>query len=271
VVSILIPWRDRRELILALPSLIRQAQDIGGTVTVVNYGGSCSLLEAQTAEFASQIKIVQSGPKRFFNKAAAHNIGAGSTQSPYLFFCDCDIMLQESVLSDLVKIVERNPSSFATIAGVKETETNSRKAKHITCFGYELRLRAADGREAKIVDQEEDSEDGARHAPGLLLLKREHFLQVKGYNSRLDGWGWEDQDMICRLILGGGLQRHNSGRALHISHDDKARVDAYPYADRWESRDRMFRRALARYDEADFDGTYDLDMADFNQPETREE
>jgi hypothetical protein len=50
------------------------------------------------------------------------------------------------------------------------------------------------------------------------------------------------------------------GHAIHISHDDEARVANYPLADRWESRDKMFRQALALYDQADFRGTYDLDL-----------
>jgi hypothetical protein len=111
------------------------------------------------------------------------------------------------------------------------------------------------------VDNEEDAEDGTRQAPGLLFARREHFEAINGYNAHLHGWGWEDQDMISRLTLGLGLTRINEGRAIHISHDDQARIGFYPpVASRWESRDRMFRAALSNYDNNCFAGTFSQDV-----------
>jgi hypothetical protein len=160
--------------------------------------------------------------------------------------------------------MQRTPGTFATLAGVRESERNSRRAGHVVRFGYQLRLRTADGRELEILDHEEDAEDGTRQAPGLLMVRREDFLRVDGYNAELHGWGWEDQDMISRLTLGAGLERIQHGHALHLSHDDQARIGAYPATrDRWESRDRMFRTALANYDRADFQGTYRQDVRDY--------
>jgi hypothetical protein len=66
--------------------------------------------------------------------------------------------------------------------------------------------------------------------------------------------------MISRLTLGRGLRRIMSGNAIHLSHDDHARIAYYPaVTSRWESRDRMFRTALANYDDGNFLGTYDRD------------
>jgi N-terminal domain of galactosyltransferase len=99
------------------------------------------------------------------------------------------------------------------------------------------------------VDNEEDAEKGTRQAPGLLLVRRSDFMRIEGYNGRLHGWGWEDQDMIARLTLGAGLRRIQRGVATHLSHGDTARIAHYPpVRDRWESRDRMFRQALSNYD-----------------------
>lgn len=172
-----------------------------------------------------------------------------------MFFCDCDIIVTPETIKNLLVKVQ-HPGTFATLAGVKESEINSRGGKHIVCFGYELRIRTADGRELLIVDNEEDADDGTRQAPGLLMVQRSDFHTIGGYNSQLHGWGWEDQDMIARLTLGAGLQRMQAGRAIHISHNDEARVANYPLQNRWESRDKMFRQALANYDNSNFQGTY---------------
>jgi len=261
MLSIIVSWRDRMELARALPQLLASARAARGDLTIVNYGGSATSLCEQTGSLADDIRIVEVVDDQYFNKGRAHNIGAGLTNQPLLFFCDCDILLEPAVVTSLLDEVCATGDSFGTLAGVRESESNSRNGKHVVCFGYELRIRTADGRQLRIIDQEEDTEDGTRQAPGLLMVRRSDFLAIGGYNGRLHmyGWGWDDQDMIARLTLGAGLQRIMRGTAIHLSHDDKARVQAYPMSNRWESRDKMFRQALDNYDRADFLGTYETD------------
>lgn len=255
-VSIVIAWRDRLELKGALPGLLDAAAEVGGDLTIVNYGGSDDLLRSQIGEFEEKVSVIEIKNVDYFNKPKAQNIGAALTTKEYLFFCDCDIILPPGTLRNLLDHVREVPGRFGTIAHVTETVLNSRKAKHVACFGYEMILKTIDGAVVRIVDNEEDAGSGTRQAPGLLFVSRLDFERIGGYNAQLDGWGWEDQDMICRLTLGGRLLRMQYGSVLHISHDDEARVQAFPYKDRWESRDRMFRRALSNYDEALFMGSY---------------
>ena len=262
MLSIIISWRDRDELGRALPGLRAAARALGGDVTIVNFSGNAERLAPMLGAPGPDLHVVTVEGQQYFNKAAAQNIGAAHARHPVLFFCDCDILLEESVVAQLARQLVAGSERFATLAGVRESETNSRGARHVVSFGYELKIRTADGRELRIVDNEEDGNDGTRQAPGLLLVRRDDFLAVDGYNSDLHGWGWEDQDMISRLTLGRGLQRINQGHAIHISHDDQARVAHYPLvSSRWESRDRMFRTALANYDDANFQGSYRRDYA----------
>lgn len=260
MLSVIVTWRDRDELERAIPSMLCVAQSLCGEVLVVNFGGDLSRLRRQLPQNSGLIKIVHVPDRTFFNKPAAANMGASQASKDLLFFCDCDIVLGPDLFLSLSREVASTPDVFATLAGVRETETNSRGAKFVTRFGYELRIRTRADREVRILDHEEDASDGTRQAPGLLMVKATDFKCINGYNSGLDGWGWEDQDMICRLTLGAGLRRIQQGVATHISHDDHARVGSYPYVDRWESRDRMFRRALANYDRAHFLGTFTEDV-----------
>lgn len=260
MLSIIVTWRNRKELRGALPTLVDTARTLNGEVVVVNYGGDTETLREQLADFAASVRVVQVRDQPYFHKTKAQNIGAHFGTFPTLFFCDCDIVLDPASIASLVDKVAREPGRFATLKGVRETEQNSRNAKNVVMFGYRLDIRIRNGRSLRIVDNEEDAEDGTRQAPGLLLVRREDFLSIDGYNGRLHGWGWEDQDMISRLTLGAGLDRHQEGYALHISHDDHARVSQYPGSNRWESRDKMFRQALAYYDDDDFNGTFRADV-----------
>jgi predicted glycosyltransferase involved in capsule biosynthesis len=261
MISIIVSWRDRHELSQSIPLLIQAANVLNGDLTIVNFSGSSTLLLKQLDGAQNQIRIVNVDGQQYFNKAAAQNIGASHTLQPVLFFCDCDILVEPSLVSDLSMKLVKNEYLFATLAGVRESEINSREGKHIISFGYELRIRTASGRSLCIMDDEEDATNGTRNAPGLLFVRRSDFLAIDGYNSQLHGWGWEDQDIIARLTLGLGLTRLNEGHAIHISHNDHARIAHYPQvSSRWESRDRMFRTALNNYDNADFRGSYSKDI-----------
>lgn len=266
MLSTIVTWRDRGELPRTLPALLELTDLVGGDVTVVDFDGSPGALAALVEPWRDRVRVVRIEGRRYFNKSCAQNAGVAHTSQPLLFFCDCDIVVDAPGVAALVRRVAATPGSFGTLAGVRESTLNSRNGSHVTCFGYELLIRTADGRELRIVDHEEDAQDGTRHAPGLLVVRRSDLLSIGGYNSRLHGWGWEDQDMICRLTLGAGLTRTAEGAAVHISHDDAARVGAYPNADRWASRDHMFRQALANYDRADFEGTYESDVRALGVP-----
>jgi len=260
LLSIIVSWRDRVELGRALPSLLAAAKRANGDVTIVNFSGSAELLGGQLDGHRDDVRVVAVPGQQFFNKSAAQNVGAASTRQPVLFFCDCDILLEPDPVAELARQLLTTDGVFGTLAGVRESETNSRRARHVVSFGYELHIKTADGRQLTIIDSEEDSQTGLRHAPGLLLVRRTDFVAINGYNAGLHGWGWEDQDMISRLTLGRGLRRIMSGNAIHLSHDDHARIAYYPaVTSRWESRDRMFRTALANYDDGNFLGTYDRD------------
>ena len=261
MLSIVVTWRDRIELEQALPALVTTASSVGGDVTIVNFGGSTDMLKAQLGNYGHEVSIVDVGDQEYFNKSSAQNLGAFHTAQPFIFFCDCDTIIDIATCTSLLEQIKSRPGTFGTFAQLSETAVNSRGGRHVVCFGYELRIHTADGRKLRIVDNEEDADAGTRQAPGLLMVRREDFLTINGYNSRLHGWGWEDQDMISRLTLGNGLERITYGSAVHISHDDHARIGHYPpVTNRWESRDRMFRQALANYDDANFQGTYDLDV-----------
>ncbi|TXH76029.1 MAG: glycosyltransferase [Lysobacteraceae bacterium] len=264
MISMVVSWRDRHELERALPAMLVALDAVGGDLNLVNFSGTRDLLDAQLGDHAARVNLVEIGDERYFNKAAAQNLGAAHSRNAFLFFCDCDIVLDADALSGMLALLHADRHTFGTLAGVRESELNSRQANHVVSFGYELNIRTADGRHLRIVDNEEDADNGTRQAPGLLFVRREDFEAINGYNGRLHGWGWEDQDMISRLTLGLGLRRIQHGTALHLSHDDHARIGFYPpVSSRWESRDRMFRAALDNYDRRDFSGTWREDVARF--------
>lgn len=244
---------------MTVASFVREAETIGGEVIVANHGGDAEQLRALLGAHVDRVRIATIYSDDYFSKTCAMNVGGLLAQNDLLFFCDCDIILELGAAARLAAAVRDRSDAFATIRQVRESAPPGDKAGHITRFDYFLRLSTRAGRQVCIDNHAQDLPAGYRNAPGLLCVRRQHFIDIRGYNSRLVGWGWEDQDMICRLTLGLGLHRLHEGQATHITHTDTERTFAYEETDRWISRDRAFRRSLARYDEGDFLGTLDSD------------
>lgn len=265
MLSIIVSWKNRKELSQSIESLYNSAANLNGELIIVNFDGDKNFIQNLLGNGSyKNVRVVHVTGQPMFNKAACNNIGAYHAKFDHLFFCDCDIIMEPSVLQNLLGMIKDDPGSFGTLEGVKETIINSIQNNHIVSFGYELLIKTQDGRVLRIKDSEEDATSGLRNAPGLLMASKKNFQSINGYNSNLIGWGWEDQDMIGRLTLGAGLQRKFYGNALHISHDDNERVKHYPLANRWESRDKMFRQALANYDANNFQGTYSRDVITYS-------
>jgi len=259
MLSIIVTWRNRGELKEALKSFESVVEHFNGELILVNFGGEEVFFASQVKDSRPFFRIVRVPEQEHFHKTLAANLGASYARFDTLFFCDCDILLDPYELQILYDAITTQENAFGTLSGVTETKVNSIGGKHVVNFGYELKIKTRNGRILKIVDQEEDANNGYRNAPGLLMVKKNDFMKINGYNSELIGWGWEDQDMIGRLTLGAGLHRILSGHAKHISHDDHSRTGQYPEKDRWLSRDKMFRQALNNYDNERFIGSFSVD------------
>lgn len=271
MISVIIPWANRTELALALPSIIENIKTIGGDLTIVNLGGCMENLKKQILHCSCRynINIINIPKVSSFNKSVAQNIGVKYTNNPYLFFCDCDIILPTGLLKEIFLLLIDSPNSFATLAKVKETKINSRNANNLISITNTIKLKIKDGTEISIKDNEENALDGTRTAAGLLMVTRENFKIVNGYNNKFDGWGWEDQDIISRLALYAKLKYITYGVAMHISHNDNVRMKSYieKYNNRWRSKDLMYRQALHNYDMGNFLGTYEQDYEQIKKVE----
>ncbi len=62
---------------------------------------------------------------------------------------------------------------------------------------------------------------------GLVYMKKDDFVAVNGYNERLTGYGWEDDDIYQRMQEGGCLRVDVScDHAYHVPHSHLERVKA---------------------------------------------
>jgi hypothetical protein len=175
-----------------------------------------------------------------------------------LFFLDTDILLPPGTLTGIRASLA--PGSFVTLERVVESVPAQRvEGPYIQEIAYKLEFIRPAGRAVLLEMSRTRFTDGSRGAQGLILLARADFLQINGMNSKLEGWGWEDLDLIARLELGLDLRRLNVGSAIHLSHQGPPQASAK--ADRASSERLNFSRCLNNYLAGNLLGTYREDVA----------
>lgn len=263
--SVLIPWYERDELQLTLTKNAPAFRSHGVEVLVLNCGGDSSrlrgLIAASEATGVRQVDI--SAPR--FNKSLALNIGLSRSRSDTILTLDADVVL----LDDFLEAAKDLPDgkSFVTIEWVHESEPaplNSHQPGMVGNFATAMLSSSAvefhfrDGTTVQHQLSRRDMFGNRRAAPGLLLVNKRDLLAIQGHNSQLEGWGWEDDDVLVRLQYVQRLQRIQKGAALHLTHGDDRRILR---GSRKQSDQINFLKCCRNYNNGIFLGTYDADVA----------
>jgi glycosyltransferase involved in cell wall biosynthesis len=271
--SVLIPWCDRDELQLTLAANAPALGAFGAEILVINCGGDRErlhrLIAAAEATPVRQLDI--SAPR--FNKAMALNVGLAHSRSDTIFVLDADVALLGDILAEAKAITENR--SFVTMQWVYESEpatplamrqsglannfsslTNNFVASLVNSHNLELHFR--DGTVLNHQLTRQDALGNKRAGPGLLFAAKRDLLEIQGFNSELQGWGWEDDDVLVRLQHVSGLRRVQKGEALHLTHGDDRRALRGP---RHQSDQVNFMKCCRNYNNGIFTGSYSADIA----------
>jgi hypothetical protein len=198
-----------------------------------------------------------SARRETFNKSFAQNIGAANAAGETLLLLDTDVILEDDLFTLAGESLGQR--AFLTVASVRESGH-----KQNGCYGeglelaYITEISVPCGRTIRLETNRVKPHAGVRSGPGLIAVRRAHFLQVGGTNSALEGWGWEDLDLIARLQFELGLERVQAGRVLHLSHQDTAR--ALGGRSRVESEQENYLTCLANYTAGLFQGSFHEDV-----------
>ena len=253
--SVIIPWRDRPELAEALQANASHLRRPGIEVLVVNGGGDRRAIEQllQSRGWPGILEI-HFASSEAFNKSECVNLGAFHAQGEALFILDADVVLTDGYLDQALKKIEAG-DAFTSVAVVRESAPEKlpkrwdrASAIHETALIREF--ASTNGNTATM--EFRMSMDGVRTGPGLVMLQRPHFVEVQGFNSNLQGWGFEDFDLQLRLQLLLGLRRETFGEAIHLTHELAAR-------DRPDQSNEA--ECLENYKQGRLHGTYNADAA----------
>lgn len=249
--SILIPWRNRDEIRLTLAANAPIFRANHAEILVLNCAGNAQrlreLIIASGVPGVRQLDIAV--PQ--FNKSLALNIGLSYAKADDIFVLDADV-----VLLSLIPVEAQTDCSFVTIEWKYESEPVETK-QPLTRADAILELTFRNGSKVRHQLARQDLCGNIRAGIGLLLAKKRDLLDIQGYNSELQTWGWEDDDVVVRLQYVLGRRRVQSGAALHLTHGDNRRA---VNGSRGESGQRNFIKCCRNYNHGLFLGSYRSDL-----------
>jgi GT2 family glycosyltransferase len=253
--SVLIPWADRPQIreMLARNRPWLERHDI--ETVIVNGGGDGEALRELVSDVPEAGVRIISTTAPVFNRSQCFNIGALASRGTVLFILDADIVFQSDVLGEAAELM-RNGRRFVAIGRVVETDPSLCQPPGGPDLSFlaeaidQRTLITTDGRRAVLRNRRLG---GARASDGLVLIEKQHFVDIGGFNSELVGWGYEDTDFQLRLQFGLGLERVDVGEVLHLSHPATARSQ--------ESWNRNMMRAFGNYARGQYLGTLEHDRS----------
>jgi N-terminal domain of galactosyltransferase len=274
--TVMIPWCDRPEIKTTLEENAPILRQFDSEVFILNCGGDPRQLEMliSDSKFSSapEIRVIDLLCPRF-NKSYALNVGAYLSRSSRIFVLDADVLVNLELVSNALEILER--PAFVTVERVLESqriddlfgrESSKRKPLSVVRTHF-VDISLADGNDIRICTFRRDEVDGSRAGPGLIFVRKEHLIQVEGYNADLQYWGWEDVDLQVRLKKVLALEHREVGSVIHLSHDDGMRA-LFGGSQQSSNRSNL-GVCCERYAQSNFLGTYSRDVQSWLTKEPR--
>lgn len=253
--SVLIPWKDRPALAIALTRNAAQFRGCDAEIVIVNAGGDEALLSNLVrVSCVDNVRYVTL-PEGPFNRSLCFNIGALASQSEYLFLVDADIILLTDFLREAIEHLRRC-SCFVAVRRIVESDASMIGERDLERYAFleeivETReLLTVDGRRA-VLKARSSPAQGVRAGDGLIVLKKSDMLAVGGMNASLVGWGYEDTDLQTRLQFMLGIERVELGDVTHLSHPGTLRD--------FEACIRNREQCNQNYSRGDYLGTLERD------------
>lgn len=212
--EVLIPLKCRTSINETILSLLKISEiDL---ITILS-GDEVSVIDSKIVHH-QKIRIINLS-QYSFSKTFYLNHGIKNSIGDILLISDADIIWNQDTITAIYENINHHPDLplIIYIQEVQETDHNNNALKRPRL--KPIIVKTADKIQIDIVTESSLSK---RPGCGLICVTRKNLLSLGGYNEELQGWGWEDQDLLIRAnIL--GYEIKSMGAVLHQSHGDDIR------------------------------------------------
>lgn len=162
--------------------------------------------EKESVSYCKNFTYVKVPLKGHFKKSLLINKSINFCRTDYILFLDSDVVLP---FGHIQKFLNENPNSgvikpFKQIHLLEKTSTQ----------------RFVKGLETSLHNVKKSNAFG-KHA---ILIKKEIFKSVKGFDESFEGWGWEDLDFVNNRLPNRSHDIINSVAGVHMYHPKSSRI-----------------------------------------------
>ena len=157
-----------------------------------------------------RIKVIRVNGEPNWVLSRAYNLAINATSYSHVIRTDCDYQVGPEFVSAHNKLMESSQSSAVGDTSVTGSEDPVHDGKHYYAGNYDLARN-----------------ENEVHLNGAVFIRRKDFLEVGGYDERIQTYGWDDEDLYNRLA-GSGLSKMNISydHVSHVKHGDLSRAQS---------------------------------------------
>lgn len=145
------------------------------------------------------MSYLSTGDRGPFSRARARNAAAMVASSDYLMLFDVDLMPYDGFFRDVLREIDvqeldTNPRRFVMFPAAYLTETGSREF-----LASDPATRRQRFLHAALIGSA--AVERVSTGTSVIVVRREHYLACGGMSEDFQGWGFEDHELICRLMF----------------------------------------------------------------------
>ena len=194
------------------------------------------LIESYQANFPTQLIHVWQEDKGF-RLAMIRNRAIKRANSPYIVQIDGDVIPERHFVEDHLSIAEKG----CFIRGTRSRLTEDRSREILQSKQYQIRIFSSGIHNrfnalripflSFLSVKKEKS--GSKVKGCNMAFWKEDLEKVNGYNSDLEGWGHEDEDLCWRLVNNGILKKIVKLKAIvfHLHHKECSKENEQNHLD----------------------------------------
>lgn len=221
-ISVIIPTFDRGEIFDACLQSVVESVSLRDEIIVINDSKKNTLKLKITDE---RIRVFDN-PKS--GVASARNLGASHATGEYLLFIDDDMIINRDAIESCYQLIRKEPQTVINSDWIYVPEELQENLK--TAFGRYLehiRFTSLKGWCTDLNWVENDVVKAKGITSQFLLIAKNHFVSINGYNESFPFAGFEDYDFGKRLEVIGVQFRINTQCCVYHNELDRMRLKPF--------------------------------------------
>lgn len=160
---------------------------------------------------ADRIKVIRVTAEPIWVLSRAYNLAVGATSYSHVIRTDCDYEIGRDFVTAHSKLMADHMPDGLDISASESAKfalPSNPDANHFFAGNYNLARN-----------------ENEVHLNGAVFIRRKDFLDVGGYDERIQTYGWDDEDLYKRLGSAGLTKMNISyDHVSHVRHGDSGRA-----------------------------------------------